>query len=148
VSFLVRDLMTPDPTWVHPTATGERCARLMIERHIHHVPVVDHAHNVVGIVSQRDLIARGLIGPRNQAVAHPPDEAPVSVFMTRILHVVAPADPVVKAASMMKNNGYSCLPVVERGRLVGIVTASDFLSLVVRHADLFGDNSDDDLWAG
>jgi CBS domain-containing protein len=68
--------------------------------------------------------------------------------MTRVLHVVQAGDRMVKAASMMKNNGYSCLPVVERGRLVGIVTTSDFLALVVRHAAMFGDDEDDGHWSG
>ena len=146
MSFLVRSLMSRLPVTVDPDATLLEAAGLMQEHHIRHLPVVDRAHHVVGILSHRDLVAAGLIGPRSEPLLRE-DTRRVGEVMKRILHVVRPDEPVAKAGMMMLNNRYDCLPVVHAGRLVGILTPSDFVRLVVENADRFG-ATDEPRWRG
>jgi len=144
MQLTVRQLMTASPKWVHPQESVHRCVRLMQEHTIRHVPVIDHAHQVVGIISQRDLIARGLIGTHNERrEGSEADLGKAADVMTKVFHVVRADDPVVKAAAMMLNNGYSALPVIEHGRLVGIITSTDFIRLVRDHLPQFDSDATD-----
>jgi CBS domain-containing protein len=91
-------------------------------RHIRHVPVVDEQGRLVGLLSHRTLLrllARGL-----------PDGEPVAIreIMTADPVTVAPSTPTLEAIELMRTHRVGCLPVVEDGALVGIVTAQDFLN--------------------
>jgi CBS domain-containing protein len=97
-------------------------------RHIRHVPVVDEQGRLVGLLSHRTLLrllARSL-----------PDGEPVAIrqIMTADPVTVAPTTPTLEAIELMRTHRVGCLPVVEDGALVGIVTAQDFL---VASAQLF-----------
>ena len=137
MAFNVRQIMSRSVISVGPETTLVAAAQLIREHHFRHLPVVDRAHHVIGMVSQRDLVAAGILGARSELVA-PDDKRTVEAIMKRILHVVRPEDPVAKAGAMMLNNSYDSLPVVHAQRLVGIVTSSDFIRLVVENADRFG----------
>lgn len=85
---------------------------------VRHLPVVQEGQ-LVGIVSDRDLRrARGL-GLES--------EASVEEIMARDVRVVAPADRLSAAAALMTEHKISAVPVLEEGRLVGIVTTTDLL---------------------
>lgn len=135
--LIVEDLMTPSPHTVHPDATIHRVVQLMRAHNLHHVPVLDIGGRVVGVVSHRGLLDRGL------ARLHREDEADLqevqtttrtAEVMTRTLHTVHPETPLEQAGSMMMLNGYSCLPVTTVGRVVGILTTTDFVRWLTDHA--------------
>ncbi len=87
----------------------------------HHLPVVDEGR-VVGIVSERDLLRATPAGP---TIA--------SAVMSRPVCTVDVATPLSEAARMLLDRRIGCLPVVDAdGRLVGIVTTSDFVALSAR----------------
>lgn len=93
---------------------------------IHHLVVKDGS-SVVGIVSEADLG-----GPHGAAIRAGRD---VAHFMQRRFAAVEPDETVRKAANLMAGRGIGCLPVMQRGRLRGVVTISDMLALLGRGVD-------------
>jgi CBS domain-containing membrane protein len=120
--------LTEDETLAH----AQRC---MARGRIRHLPVVRDGR-LVGLLTHRDLLAASFsifaevdqTEQRRIFVTVPVVEA-----MHRDVTSVPPDLPVKKAAEILLENKYGCLPVVEAdGTLVGIVTEADFLSLTVR----------------
>ena len=98
---------------------------------VRHLPVLDVARRLVGIVSQRDLLRASL----TSVLAFVPAERhtflrsiDVAEVMTRDVHTVSPDTPLATAASRMIRHRIGCLPVVrEDGTAVGLVTETDLL---------------------
>lgn len=90
---------------------------------IHHLVVLD-GRNVVGVVSDRDL--GGVRGARIRA------GRTVGELMASPVVTAETTMTVREAANKLRGRGIGCLPVMERGRLVGIVTVSDLLELIGR----------------
>lgn len=89
----------------------------------------DHVERVTGMVTREDII--GAAGTRELS------EEPVSQYMTQDVQTVDGETTVAKALSLMKREGFSHLPVIEEGRLTGIVTIHDIIRRVL--APLQGD---------
>jgi CBS domain-containing protein len=84
-----------------------------------HVPVVDEKHNLIGILSARDVL---------EALARGKKRVRVGEYMTRRLVTVTPDTPVHRAIDLLLENRIGSLPVVgSDGHLMGIVTETDFL---------------------
>jgi CBS domain-containing protein/gamma-glutamyl:cysteine ligase YbdK (ATP-grasp superfamily) len=121
----VAQLMSTDLFTVRPDDLVDLAASVMNWRHIRHVPVEDDDGRLVGLISHRDLLrllANGLLSRHGETVT-------VKEIMKRDLLTVTPETPTLEALGIMKRCQVGCLPVVENGRLTGIVTAYDFLSL-------------------
>jgi len=121
----VAQLMSTDLFTAHPDDPVDLTANVMEWRHIRHVPVEDDEGRLVGLISHRDLLrllAEGLLSRSAKEVI-------VKEIMIRDLITVAPGTPTLEALAIMRQRKIGCLPVVENGRLVGIVTAYDFLAL-------------------
>jgi CBS domain-containing protein len=101
---------------------AETAWNLMKWKRIHHVVVTDGPGQVVGVVSARDL------GGKDREEAR--KVKPVSAMMTAYAVKAVPDMPVRQAANVMRGWNIGCLPVVEDGALVGIVTVTDLLRLV------------------
>ncbi len=114
------------------SALPELCARealaLMAENHFHHFPIVNNQCQLLGIVSDRDLL-KGISDVR---LSHNID---VHALMTPAPITITRQTSVQTAARMMLAHRISCLPVLEGERLVGILTSNDLLRMV---ADLPG----------
>jgi CBS domain-containing membrane protein len=98
--------------------------------HVRHLPVVDVAGRLVGLVTHRDLVRWADI----TAELHREGRADLRVeqIMTRDVWSVGPDDDAAAVGRIMLDRKYGCAPVVDaRGALVGIVTASDFLRLAI-----------------
>jgi CBS domain-containing membrane protein len=117
----VRDLMTSAVVSVGPDEPIDKVQGLMERKHIRHIPVVDGAGRVLGVVSQRDVIQRALLE----------DTGAVSEIMAWKTETIGADEPLSKAARIMLGHKYGCLPVVEHGRLAGILTEADFVKYVV-----------------
>ncbi len=126
----VCDLMTEDPVAVGPNADLQTARDLMDERGFRHLPVVDEEGAVVGLVSQRDLMERAL-APTDDLTLSAQREVmgriTVDAIMTADVQVVEPDLAVATAGQMMLENKYGCLPVVDGGRMTGILTEADFV---------------------
>jgi acetoin utilization protein AcuB len=132
--MLVRDVMQATVLTITPKTTLPEAIRLAAQRHVRHLPVVD-GEDLVGIVSDRDL-KRAMASPATSLAVHELhyllDRVTVAELMTRTVITIGPAAPVEEAARLMVMEKVSALPVLEAGRLVGIVTETDVLTLFVR----------------
>lgn len=120
--FMSRDLFT-----VRPGDVLDLAASLMEWRHVRHVPVEDDHGHLVGIVSHRDLIS---MLATNRAKAA--DDMVVLDVMKRDLLTISPETPTLDALYLMRERGIGCLPVCKNGKLVGMITAHDFLTVSTR----------------
>jgi len=121
----VAHLMSTDLFTVRPDDLVDLAASVMEWRHIRHVPVEDDEGRLVGLISHRDLLrllAQGMLSRSAKEVT-------VKEIMIRDLMTIAPETPTLEALTIMRRRKIGCLPVVENDRLIGIVTAYDFLSL-------------------
>lgn len=123
--LLVEDSMNREVETLSPDATAGEALALCREKRIRHLPVLDGGR-LVGIVSDRDLrSATPALGDPARAEAL--RGIPVSEVMARDVATARPDDPIDGAANTMREKKIGCLPVIEDGRLVGIVTSSDVM---------------------
>lgn len=116
--FMARDLFT-----VRPDDVIDLAASLMSWKHIRHVPVEDDEGNLVGIVSHRDLLEI-LADNKNKQV----DQIVVRDIMTAELTTIEPGTSTLEALQLMRDRNIGCLPIVKGEKLLGLVTAHDFLT--------------------
>jgi acetoin utilization protein AcuB len=132
--MLVRDVLTPIVISVTPKTTLPEAVRLMRERGIRHLPVVEDG-KLVGIVSDRDL-KRAMASPATSLEVHELtyllNRLAVGEIMTRTVITIGAMFPVEEAARLMVMEKVSALPVTDADRLIGIVTETDVLDLFVR----------------
>jgi len=130
--MLVGDIMRTDVVTVPPGASLADALRVTRQRGIRHLPVVDNGA-LVGIVSDRDL--KRALPPLEGTMAAVIGEMaalPVERVMTRAVITTGPTVSVEEAGRVMVSEKISALPVTEAGRLVGIVTETDVVTLLVR----------------
>ena len=97
-------------------------ARKMSERNIGAIAVLDSG-KLVGIFSERDLMTRVVVPGLN------PDATPVSNVMTKALVAAAPEEEIGSALQKMQSQGCRHLPVVDEGRLMGMLSLRDLLKI-------------------
>lgn len=128
--LLVRDLMTAEPVTLGPDDDLLSLYDLMDSRHVRHVPVVDEDGELVGLVSHRDLLRSALGQEVDLPVSLQRDMLRgirIAEIMTEDIETIEEDRDIREAAQIMLENKYGCLPVVDDGRLVGILTESDFV---------------------
>lgn len=139
----VADVMTNEVVTVPPGASLKEAARLLIEHRISGLPVVDNQNHILGVVSEADVLPKEVTGlplrrplawltgqlevDRSKLEAHLVGEAMTAPALT-----IEPNRPVGAAAKLMVEKGVNRLPVVEDGKLVGIVTRADLVRAFVR----------------
>ena len=132
--MLVRDVMQSKLITIDPKTTLPQAMRLAAERRIRHLPVVDGGE-LVGIVSDRDL-KQTMASPATSLEAHELNyllnRLTVAEIMTRTVITIGPMFPVEEAARLMVQEKISALPVMDAAQLIGIVTETDLLELLVR----------------
>jgi acetoin utilization protein AcuB len=127
--LLVKDSMTREVVTLSPQTTAGEALALCRERRIRHLPVVEDGA-LVGIVSDRDLrSATPALGDPARAEAL--GRVQVHEVMARDVTTALPDDPVEEAANAMRERKIGCLPVVEDGALVGIISSSDVMEALV-----------------
>jgi CBS domain-containing protein len=132
----VRDLMTPEVATLGRNDRLSLADDVMRLGRIRHMPVLDDdGETLCGIVSQRDLFRGGLasaLGYGERAKTTVLDALLVKEVMATDLVTIGPEAPIRDAAQLMMTRKIGCLPVVDAGKLVGILTESDFLKLALR----------------
>jgi acetoin utilization protein AcuB len=127
--LLVKDSMTREVVVLSPQTTAAEALGLCRERRIRHLPVLEEGR-LVGIISDRDLrSAAPALGDPERASAL--EKMRVSDVMTRDVVTASPGDPIEEAANRMRERRIGCLPVVEDGGVVGIITSSDVMEALV-----------------
>lgn len=131
----VADLMTSDVVTLTEDETLAHAQRCMARGRIRHLPVVREGM-LVGLITHRDLLAASFsifaeVEASEQRRVF--DTVRVVEAMHRDVVTVSPQLPVSKAARILLENKYGCLPVVDGDhQLQGIVTEADFLRLTVQ----------------
>ncbi len=135
----VRDTMTRDVATLGPEASVAQAWALCRERRVRHIPIVEDGR-LVGLISDRDL--------RDASPVRKSDDGGIgeNVFgwasmrdiMSSDLVTIGPFDTIDHAAKEIHDRRIGCLPVVEDGGLVGIITSSDMMRTLI---DLFGAGS-------
>ncbi|MEB3311817.1 MAG: CBS domain-containing protein [Snowella sp.] len=113
-----RDLMSSPVRTIRPQTTIEQAQRVLFRYGHSGLSVVDEQDELVGIISRRDI---------DLALHHGFSHAPVKGYMTRYLKTIAPNTLLTEIESMMVTYDVGRLPVVESGKLIGIVTRTDVL---------------------
>ncbi len=120
--LLARDIMVSDPVTVNPETTVYQIARIMAEKNIGSVIVVEN-NRVVGIVTEEDLIRRVLAEGRD------PGRTRAGDIMSRPVIHVSPDTEVKEVALLMARLGIGHIPVIDGNRLVGIIAEYDIIRL-------------------
>jgi CBS domain-containing protein len=133
----VSDLMSRQVITIGPSDSCQEAVARMCHARVRHLPVVDGEGRLVGIVTDRDL-RHHLFSPRvlgevgTVSVDVVLKAVPVSEVMSRPVDCVNAGDELLDAARIMLEDKVGSLPVVEGGRLVGILTETDLLRQICR----------------
>ncbi|MDH5673796.1 MAG: CBS domain-containing protein [Myxococcales bacterium] len=133
---VVADIMTSNPITLNEESDLWSAQQDMRNLGIHHAPVVDDG-KVVGVLSSHDLLAVTSSQLHHDRLHEQMDSRDkhqtfVASVMTREVRTVTPKTSLAEAAKLLAANDYHCLPVVDdAGQLCGMVTESDFMTLVV-----------------
>ena len=134
--MLVREIMTRQVVAIAPDTPIRDVQLLMEQRNIRHFPILDQAGSqggddrLVGIVSDRDVRLVGADHPKAPEGVKSSD--PVSALMVFPVLTADPDDPIEETAKVLREHKIGAMPVMDDGRLVGLVTAIDMLDALVR----------------
>ncbi len=144
----VSDIMTRTVVTVTPETAIAEAAQLLLQHRISGLPVVDPAGTVVGIVTESDLLRRAetgterrrrhwlefLISPGRLAQEYADANARrVGEVMSPQVVAAAPQDTAADAVALMEKHNVKRLPVIEAGRLVGILSRADLVRALLRN---------------
>ncbi len=122
IPIAVRDCMAINPITVTPETEITQVVRILIEQDISGVIVVDDEDVVAGVVTERDCIAAA-----TSADYYGEWGGPVGKYMSAPVECVSPDDNLVDVADRMAKSSFRRFPVVEEGRLVGLLSRRDVM---------------------
>ncbi|HBG15343.1 MAG TPA: CBS domain-containing protein [Firmicutes bacterium] len=114
----IKEIMTDKVAFVSPETTVVETARLMQKHDVGSIPVCE-GPNLVGIVTDRDIVVRNVAHGKN------PSTIPVREIMTTAVKTIAPEMELNQVAELMSQQQIRRLPVVENNQLVGMVSLGD-----------------------
>ncbi|HEX9394858.1 MAG TPA: CBS domain-containing protein [Gemmatimonadales bacterium] len=142
----VRDMMTAQVVTCRPDQTLGEVARLMVERDVRAVPVVNEAGTLLGMVTHRELLRHLLpdylqrtksgevkapTRTQIQRASTDPRDIPVKEAMARTVLCVSEDQTLSDVASLMNNKDVDRFPVVREGVVVGFLTRADMIRRLV-----------------
>jgi len=130
----IDEFMTSDPYTLRESNSLDDAWKVMTEKHIRHIPITDDDKHLLGLVTQRDVLAATDPASKQQAknIAHESDaEIKLSDIMIRGVSAIHKTDSLRQAAQYLQSHKYGCLPVISDDRLVGIITDSDFIDIAI-----------------
>ncbi|MDY7789655.1 CBS domain-containing protein [Burkholderia ubonensis] len=156
------DIMTPSVVTATPDMTIHDAARLFVDHHISGMPVVDATGQVIGIVSQGDLLHRAengtghgkrpwwleflLSSPREQAARYVKEHGRlVGDVMSNQVISISEDMPLDQIADLMERRHLKRVPVLTEGKLVGIVSRSNLIRALASIAPIVDTASHDDI---
>ena len=117
---LARDVMTPDPARCTVNMTLDQVAKLMVQNDCGEIPVVDAADQLIGVITDRDIVCRVVAEGKNP-VGHTAEQ-----YMSQPVVTVRADAPLDEVVSTMEKHQIRRVPVVdERGCCAGIVAQAD-----------------------
>ena len=129
--FSIDAIMSTDLITVKPSDTLEQARALMQAHRIHHLPVVNDAGELVGLVTLTNLLAATDSILRDADNRIHADEILIRDVMVKDLATVDERASLRQAALFIEKHQIGCLPVLANGRLKGIITDSDFVGVAI-----------------
>ncbi len=145
--FTIAEVMNTDLFTLGPDSSVADARRLMAEHHIRHIPIVAQGNRLVGVVSQRDVLAAA----DSSLVVTPEDEEAqeayidVSTIMTVSVNSIEESASLRGAALYLQKQKIGCLPVVRGEILVGIITDSDFVAIAINLMEQLEDSEPEEF---
>ncbi|MCW8963670.1 MAG: CBS domain-containing protein [Gammaproteobacteria bacterium] len=145
----VDEMMTPDPYTLRESDSLHDAWRVMTEKRIRHIPVTDDAGHLLGLVTQRDVLAAtdpSTLSSEGSDVNG--SKIPLSDIMIKDVVTIHQSDHLRQAALYMQSHKHGCVPVLADDRLVGIITDSDFVSIAINlleQVELLEEQADEDI---
>jgi len=141
-------IMTTDLIIVNPSDPLKVAADAFRKNNFHHLPVLDDQGELVGMFSKSDFLRVGnawaAIRRKKGEPVREEEEDPlyngnisIGEVMTRDLIKLGPNDAISVAVSILKENLFHSIPIVEKGVLVGLVTTYDLLKFAFQERELF-----------
>jgi CBS domain-containing protein len=115
--------MTANPSCISPEATLLELVKLFHAKEFRHPLVTDADANLVGVVSDRDVIR--CFGPGRYPAEETLKGITAADIMSTDLVTISPEAPLEQAIELLCGYGINCLPVVSNAKLVGILTSTD-----------------------
>ncbi|MCL1837893.1 MAG: CBS and ACT domain-containing protein [Propionibacteriaceae bacterium] len=131
--MLVKNRMTANPFTVAPTDSVPQALAVMTKHSVRHLPVVSQGA-VVGVLSRNDIAAASpsqATSLSHSELTYLLDKLKVSKVMTRDPVTISPDGLLEEAATAMRDNKIELLPVVDDGKLVGVITESTILDAFI-----------------
>lgn len=130
--MIVENVMTNPVHTLYDTATLADARQQMESRRVRQLPVVNRQGELVGIVSHRDVLSASLSRlnenyERSKGVLE--KMVPITDLMSTNVHTVSPQDKLSVVADALMERRVGAFPVLDGGKLVGIIGSSDFLGL-------------------
>jgi len=129
--FNLNAIMSTDVVTVPLSASLAEARSLMQENRFHHLPVVNDGGGFVGLLTQTDVLAATdsiLRDAENRVRAR---NIPIDDVMVRNVATINEDASVRQAALFLEKHRIGCLPVVTGGKLVGIITDTDFIAVAI-----------------
>lgn len=117
----LKDIMVKDAVSVKLPGNRTDLLKLLVMNNLTGVPVVDDNGTLDGFVTRQDIYAK-------------PDEEQLALVMRKNYPTLEPKDSIEKGAKLMLDNDLHHLPIVQKGKLVGIVTPADYLAVIDKMA--------------
>lgn len=129
----VEEIMTLDPMTLDVDATLEDARKLMTQHRIRHIPIVDDEKRLLGLITQRDLLAASIALPNAEPSSVHQYESSVSVreIMREKIASIDESMELRSVAVKMQQTKIGCMPVLRDNKLVGIITDSDYVGLAI-----------------
>ncbi|MBI5904523.1 MAG: CBS domain-containing protein [Deltaproteobacteria bacterium] len=139
--MIVARRMKRNPVFVDEADSMRRAMDLLKEHEIRHLPVLKDGDRLVGILSERD-IKQASPSPATaleiREIYYLLDKVKVKQIMTRRPYTVSSSTPIEEAALIIREKKIGCLPVVDNGKLVGILTETDVVDAFIEAMGVSG----------
>jgi CBS domain-containing protein len=132
----VEDMMTRNPHTLLQSHTLADAKHLMEALDIRHIPVIDRETQLLGVISQRDLLSAQDSSLQTHVDEGYTLETTLDIAMRKNVMTVDPHAGLKESATYMRKHKVGCLPVVSDQKLVGIITDSDFVTIAIHLLEL------------
>lgn len=129
----VTEIMSKELVTLNPTQSLYDAEKLFNRHNIRHIPVVE-SDRIVGVISRSDLlrISYSNLGPDDETIETMIyDTYTIPQVMTRVPVTVESDATVKEVAEILSNHSFHSIPVVDKGKLVGLVTTTDLINYLL-----------------
>ena len=120
--YTVHDCMTTKPISIKPAATIQECAQAMKANHVGAVVIKDD-YKSIGLITEQDIVRKGIAEGKNVLKMN------VTDLMENELVTVTPKEDIYNALIKMRDYNIRHLPVIEDGKMMGLLTLKDILKI-------------------